>query len=187
MKSLKLILLLLCTLIFFTYSKVMATEEAKYEIIIKNDIYEVRKYLDRLAVETFTTDQSNSFRKLFNYISGGNQKGQKIEMTTPVTRIEKNGIMTMQFYLPKSFDKNNVPIPVRQDLKIITIEGGHYAVLRYSGRASDSNFMKHKDILEKELLRDNISIISSPIRATYDSPFTLPMNRRNEAMFKVNY
>ena len=187
MKSLKLILLLLCTLIFFTYSKVMATEEAKYEIIIKNDIYEVRKYLDRLAIETFTTDQSNSFRKLFNYISGGNQKGQKIEMTTPVTRIEKNGIMTMQFYLPKAFDKNNVPIPVRQDLKIVTIEGGHYAVLRYSGRASDSNFIKHKNILEKELLRDNISIISSPIRATYDSPFTLPMNRRNEAMFKVNY
>ena len=187
MKIFKLILLLLCTLSFFTYSKVMAAEEAKYEIIIKNDIYEVRKYLDRLAVETFTTDQSNSFRKLFNYISGGNQKEQKIEMTTPVTRIEKNGIMTMQFYLPKAFDKNNVPIPVRQDLKIVTIEGGHYAVLRYSGRASDSNFIKHKNILEKELLRDNFSIISSPIRATYDSPFTLPMNRRNEAMFKVNY
>ena len=187
MKSFKLILLLLCTLSFFTYSKVMAAEEAKYEIIIENNIYEVRKYLDRLAVETITTDQSNSFRKLFNYISGGNQKEQKIEMTTPVTRIEKNGIMTMQFYLPKAFDKNNVPIPVRQDLKIVTIEGGHYAVLRYSGRASDSNFIKHKNILEKELLRDNISIISSPIRATYDSPFTLPMNRRNEAMFKVNF
>ena len=187
MKSFKLILLLLCTLSFFTYSKVMSAEEAKYEIIIENNIYEVRKYLDRLAVETITTDQSNSFRKLFNYISGGNQKEQKIEMTTPVTRIEKNGIMTMQFYLPKAFDKNNVPIPVRQDLKIVTIEGGHYAVLRYSGRASDSNFIKHKNILEKELLRDNISIISSPIRATYDSPFTLPMNRRNEAMFKVNY
>ena len=187
MKSLKLILLLFCALSFFTYSKVMATEEAKYEIISKNNIYEVRKYLDRLAVETITTDQSSSFRKLFNYISGGNQKEQKIEMTTPVTRIEKNGTMTMQFYLPKAFDKNNAPVPARQDLKIVTIKGGYYAVLRYSGRASDSNFIKHKDILKKELLRDNISIISPPIRATYDSPFTLPMNRRNEAMFKVNY
>ena len=65
MKSLKLILLLLGTLIFFTYSKVMATEEAKYEIIIENNIYEIRKYSDRLAVETVTTDQRNSFRKLF--------------------------------------------------------------------------------------------------------------------------
>jgi len=185
MKSYKLILLFFCALIFFTYSKVMATEEAKYEIINKNNIYEVRKYFDRLAVETITTNQSNSFRKLFNYISGGNQKEQKIEMTTPVTRIEKNGNMTMQFYLPKIFDKNNVPAPARQDVKIVTIEGGHYAVLRYSGRASDSNFIKHKDILKKELLKDNISIISSSIRATYDSPFTLPMNRRNEAMFKI--
>ena len=38
-----------------------------------------------------------------------------------------------------------------------------------------------------EIRRNNISIISSPIRATYDSPFTLPMNRRNEAMFKIVY
>ena len=72
-------------------------------------------------------------------------------------------------------------------IKIVNIEGGYYAVLRYSGRASDKNFLKHKEFLEKELKKNNISIISPPIRATYDSPFTLPMNRRNEAMFKVKF
>ena len=44
---------------------------------------------------------------------------------------------------------------------------------------------KELEILKKELLINNILIISPPIRATYDSPFTLPMNRRNEAMFKI--
>ena len=108
-------------------------------------------------------------------------------MTTPVTQVEKNGNMSMQFYLPSKFNSKNAPNPSREDVKIVNIEGGYYAVLRYSGRASDGNFIKHKEILEKELQKKNISIISPPIRATYDSPFTLPMNRRNEAMFKVKF
>ena len=68
-----------------------------------------------------------------------------------VTQVEKNGNMTMQFYLPSKFNSDNVPNPSREDVRIVNIEGGYYAVLRYSGRASDGNFIKHKDILEKEL------------------------------------
>ena len=106
-------------------------------------------------------------------------------MTTPVTQVEKNGNMSMQFYLPSKFNSSNAPKPTREDVSLITIEGGYYAVLRFSGRASDKNFAKHMEILKNELQSNNIFIISPPIRATYDSPFTLPMNRRNEAMFKV--
>ena len=185
MKSLKLLSLLICFFYILIYSNVMATEEANYEIIKKNEIYEIRKYSDRLAVETVTSGSESNFRKLFNYISGRNDSKEKIKMTTPVTQVEKNGNMSMQFYLPSKFNSENVPNPSREDVRIINIEGGYYAVLRYSGRASDKNFLKHKEILEKELQINNISIISQPIRATYDSPFTLPMNRRNEAMFKV--
>jgi len=165
----------------------MANEEISYEIVSKNDVYEIRKYSDRLAVETIITNQNNSFRKLFNYISGNNQSNEQIQMTTPVTRIEKSGNMTMQFYLPAKFDQNSVPDPLSNDVKIVNIERGHYAVLRYSGRASDNNFIKHKDILQNQLAKDNILIISSSIRATYNSPFTLPAFRRNEAMFKIKY
>ena len=181
----KLLILIFCTLFILQYSRVMANEEAKYEIIDKNEVYEIRKYSDRLAVETMTSGIDSNFRKLFNYISGRNDTQEKIKMTTPVTQVEKNGNMSMQFYLPSKFNSENVPNPSREDVKIVNIEGGYYAVLRYSGRASDGNFIKHKEILEKELQKNKISIISPPIRATYDSPFTLPMNRRNEAMFKV--
>jgi len=185
MKKLKLIIQLFCFFSILTYSNVMANEEANYEIIDKNDIYEIRKYSDRLAVETLTSGIDSNFRKLFNYISGRNDTEEKIKMTTPVTQVEKNGNMSMQFYLPSKFNSENVPNPSREDVKIINIKGGYYAVLRYSGRASDGNFLKHKKILENELQKNKVSIISPPIRATYDSPFTLPMNRRNEAMFKV--
>ena len=166
--------------------KAMAYEEANYEVMKQNKVYEIRKYSDRLAIETITSNQGSSFRKLFNYISGNNENKEEISMTTPVTQIEKKGSMTMQFYLPSKFNKDNTPSPSNSDVKILNIKGGYYAVIKYSGRASDKNFIKHKDILKNELKKNNILILSSPIKATYDKPFTLPMLRRNEAMFKID-
>ena len=165
----------------------MANEEAKYDVVKSKEIYEIRKYSDRLAVQALNTNENNSFRKLFNYISGDNETNEEIKMTIPVTQMENKGNMTMQFYLPSKFNKDNVPYPSSSDVKIVNIEGGYYAVIRYSGRASNKNFIKHKEILENELKKDNISIASPAIKASYNSPFTLPMLRRNEAMFKVNW
>ena len=166
--------------------KAMAYEEANYETIKTNKVYEIRQYSDRLAIETSNSNQNSGFKKLFNYISGKNETNEKIKMTTPVTQIKKKGSMTMQFYLPSKFNKDNIPTPSNLEVEIINIKGGYYAVIRYSGRASDKNFIKHKDILENKLTKDNITIISPAIRATYNSPFTLPMLRRNEVMFEIN-
>ena len=167
-------------------SNAMAVEEVEYETIKVNEVYEVRKYSDRLAIETLSTNQNSGFRKLFNYISGNNQKNEEIKMTAPVTQVKKNGKMTMQFYLPAKFNKENTPSPSNSDVKLLDIKGGYYAVIKYSGRASDGNFIKHKDILEEELKKNNILILSPPIKATYNGPFTLPMLRRNEAMFEID-
>ena len=164
----------------------MAYEEANYEVVKKNEIYEIRKYSDRLAIETDMSNQGSSFRKLFNYISGNNKDNEEIKMTTPVTQMEKKGNMTMQFYLPLRFNKENIPNPSNPDVKILNIKSGYYAAIIYSGRTSDKNFIKHKNILENELKKDDMSILSPPIKATYNGPFTLPMNRRNEVMFEIN-
>ena len=166
-------------------SQAMAYEEANYEVIKENKEYEIRKYSDRLVIET-NSIQGNGFRKLFNYISGNNEENQEIKMTVPVTQEIKNGSMTMQFYLPLKFNKDNAPKPSNSDIKILNIEGGYYAVIKYSGRSSDKNFLKNKDILEKLLRQDNITILSPPIRASYNSPFTLPMLKRNEVMYRIN-
>ena len=165
----------------------MANEEAKYVVVKSNETYEIRKYSDRLAVQALNTNENNSFRKLFNYISGNNETNEEIKMTIPVTQMVKKGNMTMQFYLPSKFNKDNVPSPSSSDVEIVNIEEGYYAVIRYSGRASNKNFIKHKEILENELKKDNISIVGPAIKATYNGPFTLPILRRNEAMFEVNW
>lgn len=165
----------------------MAYEESPFNIVHQTDIYEIRHYVDRLAVQATYTNQNSSFRNLFNYISGANIDSEKIQMTTPVTQSAKSSEMVMQFYLPSKFTKKTAPVPTDPRVKLITIEEGHYAVIKYSGRLIDKNFNKHKKILKENLIEDKIEIIGPAIKATYNGPFTLPMLRRNEAMFHVDW
>ena len=165
----------------------MANEEASYDVVHKTDIYEVRYYSDRLVAQVTNKGDNNSFRKLFNYISGENKNSEKIAMTIPVTQTKKDDKLFMQFYLPSKFNKETTPIPANPDIEITTIKKGHFAVIKYSGRSSDKNFEKYSTILKQKLLADKISIKGNAIRATYNSPFTLPILKRNEVMFEVNW
>ena len=165
----------------------MAYEESPFNIVHQTDDYEIRHYVDRLAIQATYTNQNSSFRNLFNYISGANIDSEKIKMTTPVTQSEESSEMVMQFYLPSKFTKKTAPVPIDSRVELITIEEGRYAVIKYSGRINDKNFDKHKKILKKNLLEDKIEIIGPAIKAIYNGPFTLPFLRRNEVMFHVDW
>ena len=188
MKKLFLLIGFVIYLIFlFPYSVTMANEEAPHNIVHKTDIYEIRHYSDRLVVQTTNRSDDNSFRKLFNYISGANNTSEEIKMTIPVTQTKKDNESFMQFYLPSKFTKETTPIPSNSDIEIATIKEGYFAVIKYSGRSSDKNFVKYSKILYQKLLEDQILIKGSAIKATYNGPFTLPLFRRNEAMFNVDW
>ena len=175
----------LITLSLLITFKAMAYEEASYSIVYQNTVYEIRNYSERLAVQVNDINQNGAFRKLFNYISGSNTDSIKISMTIPATQSSENGSKVMQFFLPSKFTKKDAPSPLDKELKLKIIEQGYYAVINYSGRLTDVNFNKHRKILKDNLLKDNIEIIRSAIRATYNGPFTLPFLRRNEVMFRV--
>ena len=188
MKKIFLLLSFIVYLVFILpYSITMAYEEAPYDIVHKTDTYEIRHYSDRLVVQVVNKGGNNSFRKLFNYISGANKNSEKIKMTVPVTQAIEDNEFFMQFYLPLKYNKETTPIPTNSDIEITTIKEGYFAVIEYSGRASDKNFEKHSNILRQKLLEDNILIIGNSIKATYNGPFTLPLFRRNEAMFIVDW
>ena len=192
--SLKLILLL------FLISKLaMALEEPKFEIIKSFSEYEIRKYKDRLAVQVEYSNNDRGFQYLFNYISGANINAEKINMTTPVTqslKIDmtipvtqslKDDKMVMQFFLPSKFTINTAPKPTNERVSLVIIEGGYYAVIRYSGRSTDKNYYKKFEELKEYLKKDKIEIIENGIKATFNGPFTLPPLRRNEAMVKIKW
>ena len=58
-------LLVLIILLSLNY-KVMAYEEAKYTIVFHNDVYEIRSYNERLAIQVNNNNQNGAFRKIFN-------------------------------------------------------------------------------------------------------------------------
>ena len=187
MKALPTIYFLSILIITITINKAMAYEEAKYSIVYQNDVYEIRNYRDRLAIQANYTKQNRAFQKLFKYISGSNNNSTKIDMTIPAIQSNESGSKIMQFFLPSNFTKKNAPTPTDKELKLIIIEQGYYAVIKYSGRLSEKNFDKRRKILKNNLLQDNIGILSSAIRATYNGPFTLSFLRRNEVMFRVSW
>ena len=100
-----------------TTFKVAAYEEANYEVVKQSKVYEIRKYSDRLAIETITSNQGRSFRKLFNYISGNNEKKEEINMTTPVTQIEKKVVWLCNFTYLQNLIKTTYQVHPTQKLK----------------------------------------------------------------------
>ena len=83
----------------------MAYEEANYQVVQKYENFEIRSYEERYVIQVRYNNQNGAFQKLFNYISGKNQKSEKIEMTTPVTHYASGNQQIMQFYLPARFDQ----------------------------------------------------------------------------------
>jgi len=183
----------------FSIKQTMSYEEPKYKIIESTDIYEIREYGDRLAVEIEYSNEDSGFRYLFNYISGENKSSEKvkmtvpvtqsakIDMTSPVTQLTQDGIMKMQFFLPSKFTLENAPQPTNERVNLVMIKKDIYAVISYSGRLTNQNYSKNYKKLINHLTKDGLDFIEPAIKATFNGPFTLPIFRRNEIMIKINY
>ena len=177
----------------------MSYEEPKYSIAKKTDVYEVRQYKKRTVAEVIYGEEDSGFRVLFDYISGANRGSKEVEMTIPVTQSKEidmtvpvtqsasDGKMNMRFFLPKQYSKQNAPEPNDERIKIIDLPEEYFAVISYSGFASDSNFEEYHKELKAALDKDGMVIKGPPIKATYNSPFTPPFLRRNETMYPLQW
>ena len=177
----------------------MSYEEPAYSIVKKTDVYEVRRYMKRTVAEVIYEVKDSGFKLLLEYISGYNKASKKVDMTIPVTQSKEidmtvpvtqsttDGKIKMRFFLPKQYSKQNAPEPNDERIKIIDLPEEHFAVITYSGFASDRNFKDHHTELKATLEEDSMVITGPPIKATYNSPFTPPFLRRNEAMYPLEW
>ena len=169
-------------------------EEPDYKILQKQEKknIEIREYPSIIIAEVKMKDKkketrSESFRKLFKYITGANEQDQTIEMTIPVFQAPTDSSQwSMSFVIPKKWEWGKVPQPVDDEISIKQLESQKMAAIRFEGRGSEENFSKYQKVLEQYLIENNIKYDKDkPVYAYYSSPWVLWFMRKHEVLFVV--
>ncbi len=164
-------------------------ETIPYETLMKDKAIEIRAYDDILLASTKSSinkHYDNGFMNVFNYISGENDQSKKISMTTPVVSYEDKNQLITGFYVPKKYNKENVPIPNAENVFIDEIEQSLYAVIRFRGSWKKERFDKKEKELRDYLNEHHYKILSSRYLFRYQPPFIPGIFRHNEIAFKVD-
>ncbi|CAG12179.1 unnamed protein product [Tetraodon nigroviridis] len=133
-----------------------------------------------------------SFRRLFKYITGANEEGKKVEMTTPVLMEMEDGYRPfwqsvdypMSFLLPAEH-QDNPPKPTDDKVKIQKMPPMKVYVLSYGGWMTSLNEKRQARALSKALDDAGAKYIKGKhYAAGYNSPMTL-FDRHNEVWYVV--
>jgi hypothetical protein len=194
------ILIVLWSVVGYFSSRV---EHTQYSVLHKMMGYEIREYPVHIVAEATVTGSykkalKEGFRIVAAYIFGGNRKRESIAMTAPVTESSESIAMTapvtattqgeshiISFGMPSSYSLNTLPQPIDPRVKIVRIPRKKFAVLKFSWSRADSRVKRMEMKLLSLLKRDKVAIVSSPIYAGYDAPWTPPWMVHNEVMVEI--
>jgi effector-binding domain-containing protein len=201
--------ILITALLLFIQVNAMAIEEPSYEVIETYEEFEVRRYQPYLLAEVDVSGGINSagnkaFRILAGYIFGDNEaatemvmtapvesrsrnQGEKMAMTAPVTSTKKDGdeMTTVAFVMEQKYSIETLPVPNDQRIQVREVPERIVAVRRYSGRWTDAKYQRNLQLLVEALSNESLKVVGEAVLARYNSPFSLPMMRRNEVMFEI--
>ena len=197
-------------ILFFTLFSVqlMATQEAEFTLIHKENNFEIREYSPRIIAQVSVSDDfdgasSAGFKSLADYIFGNNvinDKSQKIAMTAPVVAEPtsekitmtapvlaegKNSEWLISFVMPKEYSMESLPKPNNSAVVLIERPRERYAVVVFSGLVRESSYNEKATLLNEFVKIQGLSSVGSLLIARYNPPWTLPFFRRNELMVKV--
>lgn len=165
-------------------------ESPEYKVVEKEGSFEIRDYPELTIVSTpmQKRGEDGSFMRLFRFISGRNERSQKISMTTPVLMTgAESGIMS--FIVPKDVARQGVPTPSNPEVTISTKPPARYAVYRFSGPSkpipSQEAAKKLLAWVDAKHLEISASPSPLPLYAYYNPPWTPGFMRRNEVLLRL--
>ena len=176
-------LLLYIVLVTFPGAAAMALEEPSYEVLLREGDIEFRHYEPYIVAEVTVNGDNRAFRILAGYIFGDNAEQEKMQMTAPVERRDRDHAFVME----AKYSMDSLPEPNDERIRLRERRARVVAVREFSGRWSERSFAKHERALLEGLESLGIETTGEPELARYDSPFTLWFLRRNEIIVPVNW
>ncbi|MGB3710632.1 MAG: heme-binding protein [Erythrobacter sp.] len=193
----------------FAYTRYRDTEEPDYDVLFREDKFELRQYAPMIVAETSHTGdrrraQSASFRRLASYIFAEDRPegGEKIDMTAPVLQAPakprgddgepspmlqdqtRNGEWRMSFVMPSRYTLATLPEPPA-DIELREVPGRRVASVRFSGVARESDLLLMEARLSEWIAAQGYTAVGGYEYGFYDAPTVPGPLRRNEVMIEV--
>ena len=162
-------------------------ETAPYQTIETDGEFELRAYeaFYTAAVESPLWESSDGFRQIFDYISGSNETGEKISMTTPVFNELDQTATSTEFVMPSDYVEKPLPKPQNPAVRIKSHEARLVATLRFSGTVQARSVKQQEEKLRQWISAHGLVAMGTPRLARYNAPFIPPFLRRNELLLDV--
>lgn len=175
------------------WAKVLSAniEMHEYEVLAEMDGIEIRKYAPAtfsyvtLNVDNYDQGSSMGFRKLAGYIFGGNQRQEKIAMTSPI-EMAMDTMMVVKFMVPAKYNMEDLPTPNNKEVRFVEQPERIVAAIRFSGFANDEKIARYREQLKVVLNQNGLSYDGEFSFLGYNSPFDL-INRRNEVIVSIDW
>jgi len=187
-----------------------SVEQPSYRVLGKAGDVELREYPALIAAETVVggdeaSARNRGFRRIADYIFGGNQSrksvamtapvaqspvsgkpaSEKIAMTAPVAQEPVAGGWRVQFFMPAAYDMDSLPRPNSPDVVLRRLPPQRYAVLRFSGSSRPARMAERQAELEAAARMQGWQATGEAVYWFYDPPWTPTPMRRNEVAIPV--
>ena len=164
-------------------------ESYPYTVIQEYGDFEIRQYEASLFTSvTMPTDKyeeasGKGFSALAGYIFGGNERNEKIAMTSPVAMSLEDS-MTMMFLVPKAYKKEDLPKPNTENITITEMPAIKVAAITFGGWADSEKIDRYQAELLKALDREGIAYTNKSYFLGYNPPFEM-VGRKNEVIIEL--